>query len=877
MEEQQDIQPSILSEANNPNVINQDIVAEMKKSYIDYSMSVIVARALPDVRDGLKPVQRRILYSMYKMGIMPGSAFKKVARVVGDTMGKYHPHGDIAIGDALVRMAQDFTMRYPLIDGQGNFGSIDGDPAAAQRYIEARLDKYGAKILEGVEETVNFVPNYDGYEEEPSVLPAGLPNLLLNGSEGIAVGMATKIPPHNLNELVAAMTKMIDTGNKWDFSELKKVGIDYEKDIRTKDDIQKLPKNRFHEFQTELGVMDLLTEVKGPDFPLGGQIYNQKNIALVYETGRGGILMRGVSKIEEGKGGKMRIIVTEIPYQVNKAMLITKIAQLHKDKKIDGISDLRDESNKKGIRIVIELKKDAKPKTVQNQLYKYTDLQKNFPANMLALVKGEPRLLNIKEMLELFISFRQEIVIRRNEFDLATAREREHILEGLMIALDNLDEVIKTIRESKDTDTAKAALMKKFKLSEIQAQAILDMRLARLAALERLKIENEYKDILKTIKELLKTLNSPNEILKIIKAELNELKEKFGDERRTRVFKGDVDEFSEADLIPNEKVFVTISTMGYIKRVKEDTYKAQKRGGVGVKSMTTKEEDSVRHVFNCSTHDQIMFFSNLGKVYALNVYDVPEYSRVAKGLPLVNLINIGQDELITTVLTRGADGSILDEEVEEEGEVEKEHGGKDYKYLFFATKLGVVKKTDLKDFDNIRSNGLIAISLITNDELIWVKPTTGESDILLITKLAKSIHFNEKDVRETGRSSQGVRGIRLKKEGDEVISMDVVRNLENLMLTISENGFGKTTLLKEFTLQKRGGSGIFAAKINSKTGNLVVARILDHPQKELLILSKNGQAVRIPTNGLPERGRQTSGVTLMRMREGDHVAAVTII
>jgi DNA gyrase subunit A len=873
----EEVKPEVeVNSYTEPNLVKQDIVGELKQSYIDYAMSVIVARALPDVRDGLKPVQRRILYSMYSMGVLPGSSFKKVARISGDTMGKYHPHGDASINDALVRMAQDFSMRYTLIDGQGNFGSIDGDPAAAARYIEARLDKIGGELLKGVEETVDFVPNYDGVETEPSVLPAGLPNLLLNGGEGIAVGMATKIPPHNLNEVISAIIKMIDIGNAWDFNELKKLNLDYKVAITRREDIANLPKDRFHKFNTELTIKDLLTEIKGPDFPTGAHIYNAKEISTVYETGRGGVLMRGISEIEEIKGGKFRIIITQLPFQVNKAVLITKIAQLYKDKKIEGISDLRDESNKKGIRIVIELKKDAKPKTVQNQLYKYTELQKNFNVNMLALVNNEPRLLNLKEVLEFYTTHRQEVVIRRSEYDLAKTKEREHILAGLMIALDHLDEVINLIRKSKDAETAKSELMSKFKLSDIQAQAILDMQLRRLAALERQKIEDEYKEVLLKIENLLSVLNTPEKILGIIKKELLELKEKFGDARKTKVFKGDVDEFSEEDLVNEEQTLVTISTQGYIKRVKDDTYKIQKRGGVGVKAQTTKEEDSVKHVFSCSTHDEVLFFSNLGKVYSLKVYDIPEASRTAKGIPLVNLVNISQGELITTVLTRNSKGLILDEDEHQEGEEKTEKQGKEYKYLFMATRKGNVKKTELKEFENIRSNGLIAIALTENDELIWVKPTTGESEIILVTQEAKSIHFKESDVRETGRSSQGVRGIRL-KETDLVISMDVVRKKEEFMLTISENGFGKITQLEQFTLQNRGGSGIFAAKVNKKTGNLIIARILDHPHKELLILSSKGQAVRIPTDELPSRNRQTSGVTLMRIKDGDKVTAATII
>ncbi len=871
-----EVKETTIESTQNPNLINEDISSIMKTGYINYAMSVIVARALPDVRDGLKPVQRRILYAMYKMGIMPGSAYKKVARISGETMGKYHPHGDMAINDALVRLGQDFTMRYTLVDGQGNFGSIDGDPAAAARYIEARLDKIGAKLLEGVENTVDYGPNYDGTEVEPLVLPGLVPNLLVNGSEGIAVGMATKIPPHNLTEVCNGIIKMIENGNKWNIDSLKDININYENDVKTDKDLENLPKERFHQFESDVDIDVLLNEIHGPDFPTGAQIFNKKNIQAVYETGRGGIVMRAVSKIEESKIGRFRIIITELPYQVNKATLLAKIAQLYKDKKIDGISDLRDESNKEGIRIVIELKKESKPKTVQNQLYKYTELQKSFNANILALVKGEPRLLNLTQILELYIIHRQEIVIRRHEVELASARQREHILEGLMIALDHLDEVINTIRSSKDVETAKNALMKKFKLTEIQAQAILDMRLARLAALERQKIEDEYKAIKERIKEILFILNSPDEVLKIVKNEVVELRDKYGDERKTKVFKGDVDEFSEEDLIANEKTFVTISTQGYIKRIKYDTYKQQKRGGSGIKTMATKEDDSVRHVFDCNTHDEIMFFTNKGKVYSLKVYEIPEYARTAKGIPVVNLINISPDELVTSVLTRSAEGHILDEDIEQEDEEKKETKGKKYEYLFMATKLGTVKKTAISEYENIRSNGLIAITLIGDDELIWVRPTTGKSEIILVTQNAKSIRFKEEDTRETGRSSQGVRGIRL-KEGDEVISMDVLRTEEEYMLTISENGFGKITQLKQFGTQNRGGSGIFAARVNNKTGKLVIARILDHPGKDLLILSGKGQAVRIPTDTLPSRNRQTSGVTLMRLKGDDKVAAAAII
>jgi DNA gyrase subunit A len=864
------------TQVNSNNIKEENIVNEMRKSYINYAMSVIIARALPDVRDGLKPVQRRILYAMHKMAVNPGTSYKKVARIVGETMGKYHPHGDAAIADALVRMAQDFTFRYPLIDGQGNFGSIDGDPAAAQRYIEARLHENALKVLEGLDKkTVDFAPNYDGNEIEPVVLPSILPNLLINGAEGIAVGMATKIPPHNLNEIVDATVSVIDGGNAWDNAALKSLNINYSEAIKKVADIDELPAHRFYRFESDLDTEAILTHVSGPDFPTGAEIYNQSEFRKMYETGRGAVLMRAVSEIEESKNGKFRILVTELPYQVNKAALLAKIAQLYKDKKIDGISDLRDESNREGIRIVVELKKDAKPKTVQNQLYKYTELQKTFNANILALVDGEPRLLTLKQILELFISHRQEVVIRRNEFELAKLREREHILEGLMIALDNIDEVINTIRSSKDSEVAKLALMEKFKLSEIQAQAILDMQLRRLAALERQKIEEEYKQVKKSIEDTLFILNTPTKVLEIIKDELLEVKAKYGDERKTRVFKGGVGEINEEDLIVKEETFVTISEQGYIKRVKPASYRSQKRGGVGKRVMTTKDDDVVRHVFNCSTHDQILFFSNKGKVYSLKVYDIPEYSPVAKGIPLVNLINLLPNELVTSVLTRDAKGIVLDEDIKQEGQEDKV-SSEQYEYLFMATKYGVVKKTKLEEFENIRSNGLIAINLDDNDELIWVKPTKGTNEIILASKNAKSIKFNEQDVRETGRSSRGVRGIKL-KPGDEVISMDVIRRVEDFMLTISEKGYGKLTQLDQFTLQNRGGSGIFAARVNAKTGNLVVARILENTNKELLILSCNGQAVRIPTNDLPQQSRQTAGVRLMKVREDDSVAAAAIV
>lgn len=815
---------------------------------------------------------------MFKMGIMPGSQHKKVARIVGETMGKYHPHGDSSISDALVRMGQDFSMRYCLINGQGNFGSIDGDPAAAMRYIEARLDKYGMKVLEDLERsTVDMRPNYDGNEEEPAVLPGLLPNLLVNGGEGIAVGMATKLPPHNLSEVIDGITAAIENGNTWNSqndSDFTK--IDYANAIKSFDDIPKLEKNRFPKFTSDIQISELTKYIKAPDFPSECEIYDIEEIKKIYETGRGRILMRGIMAVEEMKNGKYRIIVSKIPYQVNKAVLIAKIADLHKEKKIEGISDLRDESNREGIRIVIELKKDAIPKTIENQLFKYTELQKVFSANMLALVNGEPELLNLRKILEIYLTHRQEIVIRRSEHELAKYKEREHILQGLLKAINNIDAVIKIIREADSVESAKRSLIKRFELSEIQSQAILDMQLRRLAALEIKSLEQEYETVTANIASLIKILSDNKMLLDIITSELVELKAKLGDKRKCKIFKAKPGEINIEDVIVNEETLITISKQGYIKRTDIDTYQLQKRGGVGKRAITTKEDDSVRHIFKASTHDEILFFSNKGKVYALKVYEIPEYSRTAKGLPLVNLIQLSQNELITSVISRNSSGMIIDEDIAQENEEDKEKSKGVYKFLFMATKKGIVKKTLLEDFTNIRSNGLIAINLDVDDELIWVRPTRGTDQIFIITTEAKSIHFNESDVRETGRASRGVRGIKL-KETNIVISMDIIRKNEEFVLTVSENGYGKLSEISEFTLQNRGGTGIFAARINKKTGKLASARLLDHPDLELLILSSQGQAVKIPTKNLPVQSRQTAGVKLMRIKADDKVAAIAIV
>lgn len=854
----------------------RNIIDEMKSSYINYAMSVIVARALPDVRDGMKPVQRRILYSMYKLGILPNKGYKKSARTIGDVIAKYHPHGDVAVYDAMVRMAQDFNLRYPLIDPQGNFGSIDGDSPAAMRYTEAKLQKISMSMLDELgEKTVDYAANYDGNTIEPTILPARIPALLLNGADGIAVGMATKIPPHNIGELIDAITEIIKAGNKYENGDQKKV--DYSTSVETIEDLEKLPTNRFPHFSTEMNAEDLYDFIPGPDFPTGGVIYDKTEVLNTYSSGRGKIVMRAIANIEETKGGKYQIIVTEIPYQVNKARLVSKIADLVKDKKIKGISDLRDESSREGMRIVIDIKRDGKPKTILNKLYKYTEMQKAFNANMIALVDGEPQLLGLARVLEQFIQFRQQVVIRRSEFRLAKAKEREHILEGLMIALDNLDEVISTIRNSKDAETAKTALMNKFKLSERQAVAILDMQLRKLAALERQRIEEEYKEIKATIKDLLSILTTPERVLSIVTDELKEIKEKYNDERRTRVVKGKVDEFSEEDLVAKEDVIVTVSEQGYIKRMKQNVYTMQHRGGKGKKGMATKEGDSVAHVFSCNTHDDILFFTNRGRVFSQKVYEIPEFGRSAKGQAIINLINIDQDELITSVLTKSKEGKILDEDTLQEGIKQEEKIAKTYKYLFFATKKGTVKKTELSDFDNIKSNGLISIKLTNDDELIWVKPTTGDSEILLVTKNARSIHFHENDVRETGRATMGVRGIKMKNTEDTVISMDVIRATEDSVLTVSENGYGKLTQLNQYGIQGRGGQGIYAARINEKTGKLAASRILDHPDMELLIMAQSGQGVRIPVKELPRRNRQTAGVKLMNVSKNDKVAAIAMI
>ncbi len=808
-------------------VIPQDIVDEMKKAFLDYAMSVIVDRALPDVRDGLKPVHRRILYSMWQNGLRSSAKFKKCASVVGDVLAKYHPHGDLAVYYSLVRMAQDFSLRYPLVKGQGNFGSIDGDNAAAYRYTESKLQTIAEELLFDIEkETVDFRPNYDGSTKEPSVLPAKLPNLLLNGSVGIAVGMATNIPPHNLTEICDGIAALIEN--------------------------------------PDVTVDELMQYVKGPDFPTSGIIYDINEIKQAYATGKGGIVMRAKTDIVEDKAGQFRILVTEIPYQVNKSTLIERIAELVQEKKIEGIKDLRDESNKDGIRIVIELKRDAYPKKILNQLFKSTQLQETFHVNMLALVDGiQPRVLTLKNILEEYVKHRRSIVKRRTEYDLARAKERAHILEGLRIALLHIDEVIATIKKSKDKDEAKVNLMKKFKLSDLQSQAILDMRLQQLASLERLKVEQEYNEKMELIKELESILKSVKKMLDIIKREVLDIKEKYGDERRTRVVKTPLGEFSAEDLIPEESTVVMMTADGYIKRLPPDTFHAQGRGGKGVAGVTTKEEDQVEHLFSTSTHADLLFFTTRGRVFQIKAYDVPVGSRTSKGQAIVNFLQLAPGEKVATVLSL-------------EGKNKKG-------FLVMVTNQGTIKKTSLEDFLNVRRSGLIAISLHEGDDLKWVKPSSGTDEISLVTKNGQSIRFSEKDVRAMGRTAAGVRGIRLKKN-DAVVGMDIISpttakkgTLE--LFTVAENGLGKRTNLSEYKVQGRGGSGIRTMRITAKTGGVVGAYIAEaEDARDIILITKKGVVIRISFKTVPSLGRDTQGVRVMRFKEeGDIVSSTTFV
>lgn len=793
----------------------------MEDSFLRYSMSVIIDRALPDVRDGMKPVHRRILYTMGEQGLRPGGRFAKSARIAGDVMGKYHPHGDSSIYDSMVRLAQDWVMRYPLVQGQGNFGSMDGDPAAASRYTEARLGRAGNELLTDLDkETVDFRDNYDGSEQEPVVLPAKLPNLLLNGQVGIAVGMATSIPTHNLGELVDATVELIDN--------------------------------------PDTTVDDLLRYVKGPDFPTGAVVYGGDPMRQAYMTGRGSVTIRAVATIEEAKKGRHQIVVTEMPYAVNKANLIEKIADLVKDKKLTTISDLRDESARGNVRVVIELKKDAYPKKVLNQLYKLTALQTTFHYNMLALIDGiQPRILGLHDILSEFIKHRQQVVRRRTEYELRKAKERAHILEGYKIALDHIDEVIKTIRASKTQDEAEAALIEKFALSEIQAKAILAMQLRRLTGLEREAIENELNELRALISKLEAILADEKEILAIIKTELLEMKEKYGDERRTKIINHELGKFSDEELIPEEDTVVLLTTENYIKRTLLTDYRRQNRGGKGKRGMTTKEEDVIDQIVPANTHDWLLFFTNKGRVFRLKAYEVPAASLAAKGVAAVNLLQLQPEEKITSIIGLGKDA-------------------KDDGYLFMATIKGTVKKTPLKDYANIRTNGLITINLDSGDELRWIKQTTGDNDVIISTSAGQAVRFNEQECRPMGRAARGVRGVRL-RPNDSVVGMDVVNDDEQTLLVISEKGFGKKTKVANFPSHKRGGVGIKAAVVTTKTGPIISVQTIDPSMAEAILVSKNGQTIRLGLDDIKLLGRTTQGVTIMRLSDGDAVSSIGLM
>ncbi len=852
-----------------------EITSELSQSYLDYAMSVIVARALPDVKDGLKPVHRRILYAMHLMGLQTGSTTKS-AKVVGEVLGKFHPHGDQAVYDSLVRLAQDFNMRYPLVIGQGNFGSVDGDPAAAMRYTEVKLHPISEFMLSDIEkDTVAFTDNFDGTLKEPVFMPALLPNLLLMGSEGIAVGMATKIPPHNIKEVIDAVIATINKGksivseekireeqNDLVLKKIESVASGVEKSL----DMDAVAPTAVS-FESEADLDELCGIMPGPDFPTGGAIYDAASLKDVYATGRGRIVVRGIAEITEGAKGKQQIVISEIPYQVNKAKLVIKIAELVKEKRLVGIADLRDESDKDGMRVVIDLKRDSKPKSVLNNLYKYTPLQSTFPANFVALVDGVPQTVNLKLVLVEYVKHRQQVITRRTIFDLMAAKRRAHILEGLKIALDNLDAVIKTIRESKTQEDAKANLISRFGLSEIQSTAILDMQLRRLAALEREKIEKEYEEIKKIIDSLIAILKDPKMVLKIIVDELTLVRAKFGDERRTKIYKAKIGEFSEEDLIAKEDTLITITKTGYIKRVPRATFKAQRRGGKGVVGMTTKEDDEIEHITAATTHDMILFFTDKGRVFGTKAWEIPESSRQAKGQAIVNLLNMEQGERIQSILPMNGGGA---------------------KHLIMATSNGTIKKTSFSEYSNLRSNGLIAIKLDKGDRLVAVNPTTGDDFVLILTKQAKSIKFPESNVRSMGRATTGVRGIMLEKD-DEVICMEVFPMKEEIpadkrkkfyrdILTISQNGLGKRTQVNLFPTQKRGGKGVKAAEVTEKTGVLMTAAMVTHEIDQIVINSKGGQVIKLPLKSIPQLGRATQGVILMRFtKKSDSVVSVTAL
>ena len=800
----------------------------MEDSFLRYSMSVIIDRALPDVRDGLKPVHRRILYAMYKNGWRAPHATVKSARIVGEVMGKYHPHGDSSIYDAMVNLAQPWKMRYTLVEGQGNFGSMDGDDPAASRYTEARMDKVGAELLADIEkETVDFRDNFDGTEKEPVVLPAALPNILLNGQMGIAVGMATNIPPHNLGEVVDATVALIEN--------------------------------------PEASLEDLMKHVKGPDFPTGAEVYGGAPMKQAYATGKGSVTIRAVANIEERKNGRFNIVITEVPYGMSKEGFIEKVRQLVLDKKLTHIADARDESARGKIRVVVELKKDAYPKKILNQLYKMTDLQTNFHYNVLALVNGiQPRIMGLKEILAEFVKHRQKVIRRRTEFDLRKAKERAHILEGLKIALDNIDEVIKTIRES--YDDADKRLMERFGLSEIQAAAILAMQLRRLQGLERDKIEAELQELMALIAKYEEILADEVKILNVVKEELLAMKEKYGDKRRSKIFNHELGKFSEEELIPEEESVILLTAENYIKRVSQTDFRRQNRGGKGKRGMTTKEEDVISQILTTNSHDYLYIFTSQGRMFKMKAYEVPQASLTAKGTAAVNLLNMHPDEKITEIIKYNEDNQQSDDKSDDEAD----------EYLFMATKNGTIKKTAMKNYANVRSNGLITIKLDPGDELKWVKPTTGKNDIIISTSAGQAIRFNEADVRAMGRSAMGVRGMRLRPK-DEVVGMDIVTDPKQKLIAVSANGYGKSTLVANFPTHKRGGVGIKVAAVTAKTGPIVAVHTLDPEASEVIMMSSNGQAIRVAVKDIPTLGRATQGVRIMRMAEGDTVASIGIV
>jgi DNA gyrase subunit A len=813
----------------------REITTEMKESYIDYAMSVIISRALPDVRDGLKPVHRRILYTMLEDGLRHDAKFRKSATVVGSCLGRYHPHGDMAVYDSLVRMAQDFSLRYPLVRGQGNFGSIDSDPPAAQRYTECKLSEIGEEMLRDIEKnTVDFTDNYDGTRKEPVVLPSPLPQLLLNGSLGIAVGMATNIPPHNSSEVIDAAIYLLD--------------------------------------HSKADTEDLFQFIKGPDFPTGGQIYGQKEIVEAYSQGKGGILTRGKTEILEDEKNKTQIVISEIPFQVQKSSLIEQLAKLAQEKKIQGIRDIRDESDKEGLRIVIDLFREAYPQRILNQLYKFTDLQRTFHLNMLALVDGiQPRVLSLVDLLNSYLAFRKEVVSRRTKYDLEKAKDRAHILMGLHKCLGKIDQVIKLIKASKDRNEAEKRLMKKFKLTKIQANAILETKLAALAKLERKKIEEELKDNLEKIKTFKKILKSPQKIREVVKKELKEAKEKFGDERKTKIFSQKVGEISVEDLIPQEETIITLTQAGYIKRIDPKTYKIQKRGGRGILGMQTLQDDIVEHFLSANTHDSLFFFTDSGKVFKIVVYEIPEATRVARGRGLLNFLEVSPQDKVLTLFS-----------------LSKEDLKSGVKYLVMITQNGIIKKTGVSEFENVRRSGLIAISLKKGDFLKAVQKSSGEDEVILVTKKGQAIRF--KEIRAMGRQAAGIKGMRLKKE-DKIVGMDVIKKEEGrrqksegkrqkaekqYLLVVTENGYGKRTDLTEYRLQGRGGSGIKTAKIVQKTGDLVFSKLITD-EKDLIVISRKGKVIRTEISQIPKLSRATQGVKIMKLEEGDKVASATCI